>query len=122
MWKNKNASSRIRSARLKSSLSWSVLVGLGLSWLVLVCPGLPWSALVCPGLSWSVLASPSLPWSALVCPVLVDQQKVEQLTAENVIFDILEPPALQKKIACVWSLRHFVFVFVFVFVFFLRTN
>ena len=85
---NKNASSRIRSARLKSGLSWSVLV----------CPGLPLSVLVCPCLSWSGLACPGLSWSVLVCPGLFDQWKVDRLTAQNVIFDILNP-LLSESIA-----------------------
>ena len=34
--------------------------------------------------------------SVLVCTGLVDQQKVDLLTAQNVIFDILEPSAFWK--------------------------
>ena len=50
---------------------------------------------------------------------LVDQQKVDRLTGQNVIFDILEPPVF-RKYSYVRSFKHSVFVFVSVSVFVLK--
>ena len=97
---NKNASSRIRSARLKSGLSWSVLV----------CPGLPLSVLVCPCLSWSGLACPGLSWSVLVC--LTNEKLTGWLLR---MWYLISWTLCFPKLLHFWVFRHFVFVFVFVF-------